>query len=372
MKPRLWAEVNLDAAAENLRAVRKRLGPGVRLLAVVKADAYGHGAVAVARRLEAEGVDGFGVGDASEALELRESSIRGTLLVLGAIVPSEVAPVVEAGISVSLFSMKMAKRLDREARSRGKRVGVHLKVDTGMGRLGLYPEDILAVAREAKRAPGLDLAGVFTHCPANDPELVASQLRAFRELQYTLSDQGVHPGLRHMANSSILHHYTNAHFDMVRPGICLYGVDGGDLRKAGAILHPVLSVRTQIVFLKTVPPGTSIGYRPGYKTWSATRIATLPVGYADGYATQTSNAARVLVRGLEAPVAGRVSMDYTTIDVGHIPGVREGDPVTLLGRDGDLSVSAEDLSRVINTIPYEVLTMLSSKRVVRRYVGGKD
>ncbi|MHC4777722.1 MAG: alanine racemase, partial [Planctomycetota bacterium] len=266
MKPRLWAEVDLDAAAMNYHAVQARVSSSVRVMAVVKADAYGHGALAVARRLEAEGAAGFGVGDAGEALELREGGIRGPILILGAVVPGEIRPVVEAGISVSLFSTKMARLIDREARSRGRRVNVHLKVDTGMGRLGQYPAEIIDTALEAKRSKALDLAGLFTHCPANDPELVSSQLRAFRELQYTFSDMGVHPGLKHMANSSILHHYSNAHFDMVRPGICLYGVDPGDLRRAGAALRPVLTVRTQIVYLKDVPAGTFVGYRPGYKT----------------------------------------------------------------------------------------------------------
>ncbi|MHC5081023.1 MAG: alanine racemase [Planctomycetota bacterium] len=364
---RLWAEIDLDAIAANFRAVRDHVGPAVRILAVVKADAYGHGAAAVARCLEEEGAEGFGVGDAAEALELREEGIRSPILILGAIVPGEVRAVVAADVSVSLFSHAMARHLHREARAQGKRVPVHLKVDTGMGRLGLAPDKILHIAESASLLKGLHLSGIFTHCPANDPELVSIQLHAFRNLLDALADRGVDIGTRHMANSSVLYHHPSTHFDMVRPGLCLYGVDPGDLRRVGAVLQPALTLRTPIVFLKEVPAGTYIGYRPGYKTYRATKIATLPVGYADGYSTLTSGRARVLLRGCEAVVAGRVSMDYTTVDVGHIPGVREGDIVTLIGRDGDLEVSAQDLARIMNTIPYEVVTMLASKRVVRKF-----
>jgi alanine racemase len=354
--------------AANYRGVRERVGDGVRVLAVVKADAYGHGAVAVARKLEAEGAFGFGVGDAAEAMELRAAGVRAPILVLGAIVPKEVPDVVREGVSVSLFSKAMARLLDREARARGARVEVHLKADTGMGRLGAPPEKLAGVARFAAGLPGIRIAGAFTHCPASDEELVNGQRRVFRGLLEALEREGISPPLRHMANSQVLHFHPAAHFDMVRPGICLYGVDPGNLRRAGAILKPALSLRTQIVYLKDVPAGTFVGYRPGYKTYSATKIATLPVGYADGYCTLLSGRVRVLVRGLEAPLAGRVSMDYTTIDVGHVPGVKEGDTVTLLGTDGSHSITANDLAAAMNVIPYEILTMLASRRVVRKHL----
>ncbi|MHC5037201.1 MAG: alanine racemase, partial [Planctomycetota bacterium] len=249
---RLWAEIDLDAIAANFRAVRDHVGPAVRILAVVKADAYGHGAAAVARCLEEEGAGGFGVGDAAEALELREEGIRSPILILGAIVPGEVRAVVAADVSVSLFSHAMARHLHREARAQGKRVPVHLKVDTGMGRLGLAPDKILHIAESASLLKGLHLSGIFTHCPANDPELVSIQLHAFRNLLDALADRGVDIGTRHMANSSVLYHHPSTHFDMVRPGLCLYGVDPGDLRRVGAVLQPALTLRTPIVFLKEV------------------------------------------------------------------------------------------------------------------------
>jgi alanine racemase len=369
MRERVWAEVDLDAVAANLQGVRARVGPGVRVLAVVKADAYGHGAVAVAKRLETEGAYGFGVGDAAEAQELREAGIRAPILVLGAIVPKEIPGVVREGISVSLFSKAMARLLDREARACGRPVEVHLKADTGMGRLGAAPAALLGVARFASTLPGIRIAGAFTHCPASDEDLVTAQRRMFRDFLEALAGEGISPAIRHMANSQVLHFFPQTHFDLVRPGICLYGVDPGNLRRAGAVLAPALSVRTQIVYLKEVPAGASIGYRPGYKTYRTTRIATLPVGYADGYSTLLSGKVRVLVRGTEAPLAGRVSMDYTTVDVGHVPGVREGDVVTLLGTDGNLTVSANDLAAAMNTIPYEICTMLAGRRVVRKYLG---
>jgi alanine racemase len=263
----------------------------------------------------------------------------------------------------------MARLLNREAHRQNRRVLVHLKADTGMGRLGLPPERLLDVAVCARPMEGLEILGAFTHCPECGAGVVAGQLHLFRTMLDSLRNHGIRPRLRHMANSGTLFNHRSTHFDMVRPGLALYGVDGGDLGDRARGLLPALSVRTQIVFLKTVEAGAFIGYRPGFRTWRETRIATLPVGYADGYATALCNRARVLVRGAEAPVAGRISMDYTTVDVGHVEGVREGDTVTLLGRDAGASISACDLAAAAGTIPYEILTMLSARRVPKVFTG---
>jgi alanine racemase len=248
-------------------------------------------------------------------------------------------------------------------------VKVHLKADTGMGRLGLPPREILGLAEYARGLEGLRIEGVFTHCPESRIDCVAGQLHAFRDLLESLSRLRIRPRFVHMANSGALFLHRPTHFDLVRPGISLYGVDPGDLGGGAAGLLPALSVRTQIVFLKTVPEGGFVGYRPGYRASRATRVASLPVGYADGYTTLFSDRARVIVRGIEAPLAGRISMDYTTVDVGHVEGVRVGDVVTLLGRDGGREVSARHLADLSHTIPYEILTLFSTRRVRKIYLG---
>lgn len=365
---RAWADIDVDALTRNLTSIRSALFPGTDVMAVVKADAYGHGAINIARVLQdKDGVWGFGVGDSREALELRAAGISSPILILGAIIEDEIGRVLENEISVCVHSTRRIERLDREAQRQTKRLKVHLMVDTGMGRLGVTPERAIDVAAGIAAAPGLDFAGVATHyaCTSEpDDPFTAVQLRRFVTLKESLAEAGIAPAIFHASNSSSIFSSLSRHFDLVRPGIFLFGIAPDGKAPAGVDLDPVLSLKTQVVFLKDIPAGTPVGYNRTYTTPRATRIATIPIGYNDGYPFRLSNRGRVLIRGRRAPVVGGVTMDYTMIDIGHIPGVEVGELVTIIGRDGDESITVDEIARMVGTIPYEI-TCLIGKRVQR-------
>jgi alanine racemase len=370
--PRAWAEIDLDAIARNLGVLRGRLEKVTRVLAVLKADAYGHGAIPIARRLVSEGVDMIGVGDSSEAMELRRARIGAPLLILGTVVASEVRKVIAHDVAVCVHSFDRVHLLQRAARALGRRVRVHLKVDTGMGRLGVSPRVAVALAREILSSPNLSLEGVCTHLSsADEPDgrFSRDQITRFRWVLEELREEAkVDPDYVHAANTAAVLNGAGDEdpcFDMVRCGIGLYGIDPAGLRGAGD-LEPALRLRTQVIFLKDHAGGTPIGYARAHHTSRPTRIATIPIGYSDGYPYSLGSKAQVLVRGRRAPVVGRITMDYTMIDVGHIPGVRVGDIVTLVGRDGGEEIRMTDVARWAGTIPYEIPCRLG-RRVARIY-----
>jgi alanine racemase len=364
---RTWAEIDVGALRRNLGAVR-RLSGGAEVMLVVKADAYGHGAVGVAVNLLGRGVRYLGVGDSGEALELRRAGITAPILVLGAIVRGEMEAVIRGGISVTAHSASRVRALARAAERMGARVKVHLKVDTGMGRLGCAPHRAPALAREVNRSPHLELEGVATHLATPGPEgsvETTRQLARFRRVLDLLHADGIEPPWRHALSSGGLAFQDATEFNMVRPGIAVYGIRPHPAARLD--LEPALSWRTQVVYLRDHRKGARIGYGGTWRAPAPARIATLPVGYSDGYRLSLSNRAHVLVRGMRAPVVGRVSMDYVTVDVTHVPGVAVDDEVTLVGRDGDEAVRVEDLASWADTIPYEVLCGIG-RRVHRTYV----
>jgi alanine racemase len=364
---RVWAEIDLAALRHNIAAIRRVLDPATRMMAVVKADAYGHGALPVAWTAHEAGCEMLGVGDSGEALQLREAGIPGPILILGAIVEEEIARVAQYDLSVTVHSSDLLPLLDQEARRRGKPLRVHLKVDTGMARLGASPGRALDIAREILEHRNLQLDGLSTHlASAANPETTREQLDLFRSVVEELAQDGIHPPLLHAANSVGLFTCPEAHFDMVRPGIALYGIDPGPFAKLGIPLRPVLSLKTQIVFLKGLPAGVSLGYDGRYRSERNTRIATCPVGYNDGFPYLLSNRAEVLVRGHRVPVVGTVTMDYIMADVGGVPEASLGDEVTLIGE----GLRVEELARRTGTIPYEVTCRLG--RRVRRVPANAD
>lgn len=369
---RAWAEIDLDALGRNLDAIRRRAGEGVRVLLVVKADAYGHGALAVAHHALRCGIWALGVGTSSEALALRRGGVRTPILVLGTVVDDEVPPLLAHGVEVGLHSLDRLRRLEHEAARASRVARVHLNVDTGMGRLGVLPERALALLEAAAASPHLELAGVMTHYSATEGGLSPAaweQERRFRRVLDEARAAGLSVGCVHASNSAAL--FTGMpSFDAVRPGIAALGVlpEGVPGREE---LEPVMALRTQVVFLKDLPAGAAVGYGSTWRAPRPTRIATLPLGYADGLPWRASGSAEVLIRGRRAPIVGRISMDYTTIDVGHVPGARVGDTVTILGRDGAEEVRVEDLAARAGTIPYEV-TCSIGPRVERLPVGGED
>lgn len=366
---RVWAEVDLAALRHNLDVVSRHLSPETRVLAVVKADAYGHGAVPVARALMgADALWGFGVGDSQEALELRAAGVDSPILILGTIIPEEVPQVVSHDVRATIHSMDRIESLERESERQGRRTRVHLMVDTGMGRLGALPPRALELARRLASSRWLELEGLASHVSASRPNhpFTIVQHQRLETMLEECRAEGITPPLVHLSNTASILGRQGTSLPLVRPGISLYGVAGPELRPLSAELRPVMSLRTQVVYLKDVPAGTPIGYNGTHVTSRATRIATLPIGYNDGLAYRLSNRGRVIVRGHLAPIVGAVSMDYTMIDVGNVPGARTGDTVTLIGRDGDEQITVGELAALVGTIPYEIACSVG-KRVRRLY-----
>lgn len=367
---RTWAEVDVSALRRNLDTVRAT-APGADVMLVVKANAYGHGALAVASSLARDGkVACFGVGDSREAIELRQAGITSPIVILGAIVRGEMEPVIRGGIGVTVHSAFRARALARMARRMGARVKVHLKVDTGMGRLGCAPQKAVALARAIDGSPHLELEGIATHLATPGPEgdkETRTQLARFRRVLDLLQARGTVPRWRHALSSGGTAFHHTGEFNMIRPGIAVYGIRPH--REAPLDLEPVLSWKTQVVYLRDHRRGARIGYGGTWTAKRRSRIATLPVGYDDGYRFAFSNKAEVLVRGKRAPVVGRVTMDYVMVDVTDVDGVGVDDPVTLLGRDGDETIRVEDLASWADTIPYEILCGIG-RRVERTYREG--
>jgi alanine racemase len=369
-----WAEVSLDALRQNYRAIRKHVGENVSICAVVKADAYGHGAAACARALESEGAPWFGVTGTEEAMALRRAGIKARLLLMTGIWKGEEDEAVANQLTPTVWEKWHVERLETAAARKQTVLPVHLKVDTGMTRLGASRETLPAVCAAIANSPHLNLEGVSTHfATVRDPEKTRSQIALFEEALKVLEAARLHPTIIHMANSAAILSRSETWKSMIRPGIALYGYsrirkpDSAQSTEVPAPLQPVLAWKTRVIALKEVPAGQSVGYGGTFITERPSRIAVLPVGYADGFHRLLSNRGRVLIRGEFAPVAGRVSMDLTTIDVTSIPGIEPGDEVTLLGESNNKSIDASEHARLCETIPYEILCSIS-KRVPRIYV----
>ncbi|MGI9953170.1 alanine racemase [Moorellaceae bacterium AZ2] len=367
----VWAEVDLRAIAHNTRQLKNLLAPRTELMAVVKANAYGHGAVPVARTALASGASWLGVATLDEALELRRAGLRAPILILGYLSLEDAPVVVEEGISQTVFNLEQAQALSRAALALGRPARLHLKIDTGMGRLGVFPRDAVDVARAILSLPGVVLEGIFTHfanADARDKTYTWQQLNVFGQILNELEQEGIRIPWKHAANSGAILDLPATHFNLVRAGISLYGHYPSEEVERGRLdLRPAMAFKTRVVLIKEVPPGTYISYGCTYCTARSTRVATLPVGYADGFSRLLSNRGEVLVRGRRAPVIGRICMDYCMIDVTAIPGVQAGDEVVLFGRQGETALTAEEVAAWLGTINYEVLCMVSH-RVPRVYL----
>jgi len=371
-KHRAWAEIDLDAFGHNLSQIAERAGRGVEVILVVKADGYGHGALPLAQEAQRLGHGSFGVGTAAEALELRQGGLFGRILLLGTIVDDEAEPALRHGIELGLHSSDRCQKLSQLATRLGLVARVHLNVDTGMGRLGVLPQRALDLLREIAAAPGLELAGLMSHvaAPSGAREAGAhEQARLFSAVVAQARERGLLRGITHLCNSASLFTDLGPGWDAVRPGIAAYGMLPEELLVGGIELLPVLALRAQVIFFKDLEAGTPVGYGGTWTAHRRSRIATLPIGYNDGVPWRLGNRGRVLVRGRSVPIVGRVSMDYITMDVTDVPGVEVGDVATLIGRDGDERIRAEDLARVADTIPYEI-TCSIGRRVPREVVRG--
>lgn len=352
-----WAEVDLAAVERNLRRIRAKMPAGVKVMFVVKGNAYGHDAALCALAAQrSRAADWLGVSSVEEGVALRDAGARLPILILGSLYPFEsVLAAVAHDLTPIVASQESARRLAEVAQKLGRRVDCHVKVDTGMGRIGAGPEAALGVARYLSRLKAVRVQGIYTHLADadGDSSFTAEQLKRFRRVLSALDREGLRPPLVHAANSAGALRHPGARFDLVRPGLAAYGLYPG--------FEPALTLKSKIVFLKTVAKGTPVSYGRTWRAKRPSRVATLPIGYADGYARAFSNRASVLAGGRRCPVIGRVTMDQTMIDVTGVPEARVGDDVVLIGRQGRAEVGVPELSRLRGTIPYETAAAISSR-----------
>ncbi|BCA80561.1 alanine racemase [Desulfuromonas sp. AOP6] len=364
-----FVEINLVALRHNFRQARKQAGEGRKLLAIVKADAYGHGMGPVAACLQDEGADFFGVASVQEGQRLREAGIDLPVIILGGFFPGQEEALLRHGLIPILFDVETARRLNRVALATGQSCPFHLKLDTGMGRVGFRPEELGEVLRELSAWKGLRLEGVLSHLALADvPQdpLTARQYEVFCLMLQQIRDAGYQPPWIHLSNSAALFAHHLPECNLVRPGIVLYGALPSAAFADRLDLRPVMGWRTHIYQLKQVPAGTGVSYGHRFKATRPSVLAAIPVGYSDGYNRHLSGCGEVLVRGQRARVAGTVCMNWTMIDVSDIPGVRVGDRVTLLGEDGDNCICAEELAEKSGTISYEIFCQVG-KQIPRLY-----
>ncbi len=362
-----WAEIDLDALAENFQVIRTHVGANVKVMAAVKADAYGHRAVECARRLQTEGVDWFGIALPEEGIDLRKAGIDKPILCLGGFWEGQQDVCLQSNLTPVVYRLDVIDSLNRAARDAGVVADIHVKIDTGMGRLGVQSKEVSEFCQALARFDHVRVDGLMTHLAAADEhdreDFTKNQLEKFQQAVSLFRERGFRPRFIHAANSAATFAFPESWGNLVRPGGALYGfvrdVVPSDI--APPPLRPVMSLHSRIMLLKQVGKGDKLGYGCAFETTRDSMIATIPIGYDDGYRRALSNRGRVIVRGSFAPVVGRVSMDLTLVDVTDISGVSLNDEVVLLGESGGLAISAEDIAEMIGTISYEVTCGISAR-----------
>lgn len=370
---RLYAVVDLNAIRKNLRTMIRCAQNDASICCVIKADAYGHGALAVARYLESERkVWGFAVATTEEAMMLRDNGISKPLIILGYVFPEDYELLVEKQVRIPVFSLNMARDISGAAIYNGLRAQIHLAVDTGMGRIG-FADDIssLREIEEIAKLPNIEIEGIFTHfarADEKDKSYAEEALRRFLLFTDMIESRGIHIPIRHAANSAAIMEFPKSHLSMVRAGISLYGIYPSDeMDRENCHLYPAMELKSRVSYLKTLPKGSPISYGGTYVTDRETKVATIPAGYADGYPRSLSNKGCVLIHGRRAPIIGRICMDQLMADVTGMD-VRIGSTVTLMGRDGDEFLGVDEISALSGRFPYELISVLG-KRVPRAYLG---
>jgi len=365
--PPTWIEIDLEAIQSNFRAIRSLVSPA-KVISIVKADAYGHGAIPVAKALRQAGTEFLGVASLDEALELRDSGLDVPVLIVGPLLGTEVEEAVSAGFRITVYCESIAVEAGKAAQKLGRIALAHVKIDTGMGRIGVPVEEGEEFVRLVQSQPQVTVEGILTHFASADCDqaFTVEQFSKFKHLLQRLSDSGVNVPLAHAANSAAIFNLPESHLQAVRPGLALYGVSPSPERPP-VELRPALSLRTTVVLIKSVPAGFSVSYGRMHRTSRPTRLATLPLGYRHGLHRSLSNLGEVLIRGSRAPMVGRICMDQMMVDAGEVPEARVGDVVTVYGSDGDERVGVEEVSQRAQTIPYELLCALD-KRIQRVYL----
>lgn len=378
---RVHANINLDAVYDNVVNMKKLLKPGTKLMAIIKADGYGHGAVPVAEVLE-DVADAYGVAILEEGIELRRAGVTKPILILGYTPKPLYEPMIENDIAATVFTREMGKEISDTAVKMGKTAKIHIKLDTGMSRIGFETgEESLADIKWIAGLPGIFIEGCFTHfarMDETDKTWANRQLKRYLDFVGRLEEEGIVIPVKHVSNSAGIIDMPEVNLDMVRDGISVYGLyPSEEVQKERISLQPAMELKAYVSFVKTLPAGVQISYGGTYTTTGTTRVATIPVGYADGYPRALSGRGHVLIHGKSAPILGRVCMDQFMVDVTDIPNVVQGDEVTLVGRDGDSFISTEEVSDMAYSFNYEFVCDVG-KRVPRVYyrhgkkVGIKD
>ncbi len=367
---RVYAEIDLDNIRENMEAMRAALAPGTKMIGTVKTDGYGHGAVPVAKTIEPY-VWGYAVASAEEAEELRAHGVEKPVLILGPVGGFRLRELIGADVRMTVFEYPSAQEISRMAVSLGKTARVHVAVDTGMSRIGLFADRGSAqTVKRISELPNLEIEGMFTHfarADETDKTAAAEQLAKFREFAEMVREAGVRIPLLHCSNSAAIIEMQEAHMDMVRAGISIYGLYPSDeVDRAAVKLKPAMALRAPVTYIKEIAPGTAVSYGGTFVAERPTRVATVGIGYGDGYPRNLSGKGYALIRGKRAPILGRVCMDQLMLDVTDIPQAREGDTATFLGRDGDLEITMEELAKLCGGFHYEIPCLIS-KRVPRVY-----
>jgi len=363
-----WAEINLDHLAYNILQIKRKLPPKTKVMPCVKADAYGHGLVPVARKLVSCNVDYLSVASIDEAIQLRKANIDLPILVLGMILKKDIAPLFKYNITQTVCTEELAIALNNMAKAQRRNINIHIKIDTGMGRIGVLHHEALKFIKKTHKLKHVNIEGIFTHlaCADVNRSFTLYQIDIFERLISELQSLGIQIPLIHVANSIGIISYKESHFNMVRPGLVMYGLypqEGLDIK-----LKPVLSLKARVVYVKKVPRGWGISYGHTYITERDSTIVTLPIGYGDGYPRSLSNIAPVIIKGKLLKVSGRVCMDQAMVDVGKLS-VKVGDEVTLIGAQGRVRITTEELAQLSGTIPYEIVCGIGS-RVSRMYITG--
>jgi alanine racemase len=364
-----YATVNLAALAHNISRIKSFLSPGCEVMAIVKANAYGHGAVETAQSLTKQGIDQFAVASIDEGIELRLAGLKASIVVLGALFEEQVPDLIAHRLTPVVSDGQILPALAKAAHSHQAPYPIHLKVETGMGRLGFSPEELLTVLDNPILHRSLKIEGLMTHladADGTDSTFTQRQLSSFNALLEQIRQRGFTIPLVHAANSAAIVRFPDAHFSLVRPGIMLYGYHTLPATIPDPDLSPVLSLHTTVAQLRTIPKGCSVSYNGTFVAKRQTRIAVLPIGYADGYSRRISHRGSVLIQGRRAPIVGLVCMDMIMVDVTDIAPLNVGETVTLIGQQGKESIWADEVADWIGTIPYEVLCGIGS-RVPRLY-----
>ncbi len=369
-----WVEIDLNALKHNLSAIKKLVGPRVKIMGIVKADAYGHGDYEVSRVLLNHGVEMLGVAILEEGIQLRDKGIQVPLLLLGGVFEDQIDPIIQHNVTPAVYDLKLAEALSKKAQRLKKIVDVHVYVDTGMGSIGVRHDKAVEFVKSLHAMKNLSIGGIYTHCSSSDEKDSAYthlQIKRFRDVLTTLDAMKMDIPLRHMANSGAIIGYPDAYFTMIRPGLSLYGLYASEEVSRDIGIRPVMSFKTRVIHIKDMEPGDVVGYGRTCKITKPTRVATLPFGYNDGYNRLLSSQGKVIVRGIKASIIGLVCMDQCFVDVSHINEVSVGDEVVVYGSQGQETISVESIAKQLNTIPYEV-TCNVSKRVPRIYINQED